>query len=115
LGKGFIFTVDLVDEVLEQLDLVADLGTADDGDDGAVRMVERLGKVEQLLVHEVARGALGKVDAHNGRVCAVGSAKGVVDIDIAAKKKIQYLLAAGQRTQAWRGSGGRQRWPRGSP
>lgn len=75
--------VDLVEEVVDQLDLVADLGTTKDGEEGTLGRLEGLGEVVELLLHEEAGGLLGEVDADHGAVGAVGSAEGVVDEDVA--------------------------------
>ncbi|KAJ6445317.1 hypothetical protein O9K51_00076 [Purpureocillium lavendulum] len=59
--------VDLVEQVVDELDLVRDLGAAEDGQEGALRRLERLGEVVELLLHEEAGGLLGQVDADHGR------------------------------------------------
>ena len=46
--------IHLVDHVLDDADLVRDLCAADDGDEGALRRLERLADVVDLLLHEEA-------------------------------------------------------------
>lgn len=81
-GKGHATAddegVDLVQQVVDELDLVRDLGTAEDGKEGALRRLESLGEVVELLFHEEASSLLGEVDTDHGRVGTVGGAKGVV-------------------------------------
>lgn len=70
--------VDLVKEVVDELDLVRDLGTAEDGEERSLRGLESLGKVVELLLHEETGSLLGQVNANHGRVSTVGSAESVV-------------------------------------
>jgi hypothetical protein len=74
--------VDLVKEVVDKLDLVGDLGTTEDGQEGALRVLEGLGEVLKLLLDEEAGGLLGEVDTDHGGVGTVGSAESVVDVDV---------------------------------
>jgi len=71
--------VDLVEQVVDQLDLVADLGTAEDGEEGTLGLLEGLGEVLELLLHEEAGSLLGEVNTDHGTVGTVGGAEGVVD------------------------------------
>ena len=48
--------VGLVEQVVDDLDLVGDLGSADDGDEGLVGFGERFAEVGQLLLHEQPGG-----------------------------------------------------------
>src|SRR5690606_11425114 len=75
--------VDLVEQVLDQLDLVGDLGPAEDRQERPLGVLERLAEVLELLLHEQARGALGQVDADHRGVGAVGRTERVVDIHVA--------------------------------
>ena len=66
--------VDLVEQVLEHLDLVADLGAADDGRERPLRVVEQLAEVGELALHQQAgvggaelRDADGARRARGGR------------------------------------------------
>mmetsp|Transcript_22814 Transcript_22814/g.57099 ORF Transcript_22814/g.57099 Transcript_22814/m.57099 type:complete len:436 (-) Transcript_22814:26-1333(-) len=74
--------VNLGDEVLDELDLVRHLGASQDGEHGAVGVVQDLAKVVELLGHQEA-SALGVVAlADHRRVGAVGGAEGVRDVDV---------------------------------
>ena len=46
----------LFEQVVDDVDLVGDLGAADDGDEGLVGLGERLAEVGELLLHEQAGG-----------------------------------------------------------
>ena len=48
--------VGLVEEVVDDLDLVGDFGSADDGDEGLVGLGEGFAEVGELLLHEQAGG-----------------------------------------------------------
>lgn len=72
----------LVEKVLNELDLVRNLGSTEDGEEGLLGRLEDLGKVLELLGHEETSSLLGKVDTDHGRVGAVSGSKGVVDVDI---------------------------------
>ncbi len=77
--------VDLFEQVVDDLDLVGDLGATDDGDEGLVRLHQRFAHVGELFFHQQPScGLLDEVgDAFGGSVGAVRGAEGVVDIDIA--------------------------------
>lgn len=81
-GKGHAAgddqAVDLGKEVVDQLDLVGDLGTAQDGEERALRVLEGLGEVLELLLDEETGGLLGQLDTDHGTVGTVGSAESVV-------------------------------------
>lgn len=64
------------------MDLVRDLGSTEDGEEGLLGRLEDLGKVLKLLGHEETSSLLGEVDTDHGRVGAVSGSKGVVDVDI---------------------------------
>lgn len=70
--------VDLAEKVIDQLDLVADLGTSKDGEEWALRALNGLGEVLELLLHEESGGLLWGVDTDHGAVGAVGSSESVV-------------------------------------
>ena len=78
-GVGF------VEEVVDDLDLVGDLGAADDGDEGLEGVGDGFAEVLELLIHEEAGGGLRDEvgDALGGGVGAVGAAEGVVDVEVA--------------------------------
>lgn len=81
-GEGHATTdderVDLAEKVVDQLDLVADLGTSEDGEEWALGALNGLGEVLELLLHEEAGGLLWSVDTDHGAVGAVGSSESVV-------------------------------------
>lgn len=52
--------VDLVEHVVDELDLVVDLGTAQDGEERTLGVRQHLGEVFQLLLNEKAGRALLK-------------------------------------------------------
>ena len=68
-------SVDLVEHVLDKLDLVRDLGTAEDGKERSLGALENLGKVLELLLHEESGGSLRKLHANHRRVSSVSSAE----------------------------------------
>ena len=76
--------VDPVEERLEDLDLVGDLGPADDRCERPRRVLQQAGEVADLALHEQARvGGQDLRHAHRGGVGAVRRAEGVVDVDVA--------------------------------
>ena len=75
--------VDLVAHVLDEQDLVGDLGAAEDGQHRLGGRVEHLGEGLELLGHEEAAGLGGVALTHHGGVCAVRGAESVVDVDVA--------------------------------
>ena len=56
--------VDLGHEMLDDLDLVGDLGAAEDRHQGTVGALGDLGKRLDLFLHEEAGGAFGRVKRH---------------------------------------------------
>lgn len=72
--------VDLVKHGLDELDLVLDLGTAEDGKEGTLGVLQDLAKVLELLGHEESRGALLEVDTDHGRVSAVSGSEAAVSV-----------------------------------
>ena len=77
------------------MNLVRDLRTAEDGEEGALGVLKSLGEVLELLLDEEARGALRQLDTDHRRVRTVRSAKGVVDIHIAELR--EALTEGGDR------------------
>ena len=75
--------VDLVQQVVDDADLVGDLGAAQDRDKGTGGILQRLAHDVELLADQEA-GDRGQVvgNALGGGVRAVRGAKGVVDIDL---------------------------------
>lgn len=72
----------LVNQVLNKLDLVRDLGSTEDGEEGLLGVLKDLGEVLELLGHEESGGLLREVDTDHTRVGAVGGSEGVVDEDV---------------------------------
>lgn len=89
----------LVEEVLNELDLVRDLSSTEDSEEGLLRALENLGKVLELLLHEESGSLLRKVDADHARVSAVSGSERVVDVDVAelgqARAELLDLLRVG--------------------
>ena len=75
--------VDLVQHVLDQLDLVGNLGSTENGQEWTRGVVESLVEVLQLLLEKEAGGSGLVAFAEHGGVSSVGSAEGVVDVDVA--------------------------------
>ena len=75
--------VDLAREVVEDLDLVGDLGAADDRGEGALRLFHERRQELDLPLHEEADvGGQDRRHAVGRRVGAVRGAEGVVDVDV---------------------------------
>lgn len=64
------------------MNLVRDLSTTKDCQEGSFGMLKGLSKVGKLLGHKETSSTLGEVNTNNGRVGTVSSTKSVVDIDI---------------------------------
>jgi hypothetical protein len=77
-GSGDDQTVDLREEVVNQLNLVGDLGATENGEEGTGRALQSLGEVLELLLHEETGSLLGEVHADHGAVGAVSSTESVV-------------------------------------
>lgn len=75
-------SIDLIKHVLDQLDLIRDLGTTEDGKERTLRVLKSLGKVFEFLLHEETSSALGKIDTNHGRVSTVSGTESIVNIDI---------------------------------
>ena len=77
--------VDLGQQRLDQIDLAADLGAAEHRDERALRLVQRLAEIAQLLLHEEARDRRLEQARHGlgARVGAMRRAEGVVHVEIA--------------------------------
>mmetsp|Transcript_53924 Transcript_53924/g.109701 ORF Transcript_53924/g.109701 Transcript_53924/m.109701 type:complete len:383 (+) Transcript_53924:568-1716(+) len=72
----------LVQHVLNQLDLVADLGSSQNGTDWADWRIQNLCEGLQLLGHEEARALHRIALSHHRAVSTVGSAKGIATVDV---------------------------------
>mmetsp|Transcript_95844 Transcript_95844/g.165206 ORF Transcript_95844/g.165206 Transcript_95844/m.165206 type:complete len:434 (+) Transcript_95844:814-2115(+) len=75
--------IHLVDHVVDELDFVAHLGPSKDRQERALRVVQRLSKVVELLLHAESSNLLGQIYTHHGGVGPVRSAEGIVHVDIA--------------------------------
>src|SRR5699024_11007141 len=77
-------SVHLLQQVGDDVQLVGDLGAAQDGGEGPDRIVDGVAQVADLLLHQVAHsGVLDVVgDAGGGAVCTVAAAEGVVHIGV---------------------------------
>lgn len=78
----------LVEHVLDQLDLVGHLGTTEDSKERPLRILKRLRKELQLLLHQEPGCPLGELDAHHGRVRPMSSPERIVDIHIPERRKL---------------------------
>src|SRR5208337_1361665 len=76
--------VDFAEQVLDDPDLVAHFGAAEDGDERALGVLQGATQILQLFFHEQAGGGFlhepGNPDG--GSVGAMGGAEGVVDVEI---------------------------------
>lgn len=70
--------VDLAEEVVNELNLVRDLGTTENGKEGTLGLLEGLGEVVELLLDKETRGLLGEVDTDHGAVGTVSGTESVV-------------------------------------
>ncbi len=62
----------LVQHVLDQLDLVGNLGSTEDSQERPLGALEHLGKVLELLLHQETGGSLRQLHADHGGVGSVG-------------------------------------------
>lgn len=67
--------------MVDELNLVLNLGSTEDGQEGPLGGFERLGEKLELLLHQEPGGSLGKLDADHGRVSSVSGTERVVDVD----------------------------------
>ena len=70
--------VNLGQQVVNQLNLVRDLGTTEDSKEGALRVLEGFGEVLQLFLHEETGSLLRQLNANHGAVSTVGGTEGIV-------------------------------------
>ena len=98
--------VALFDEVVDNADLVGDLGAAEDGDEGTGGILKSLAHNGDFLLDQVAADS-GKSAVHrnagSGGVCAVSCAEGVVYEDLSHRSEFfckfgVVLLLAGIKT-----------------
>ena len=71
-------SVDFGDEIVDQLDLIGDFGTSEDGQEGTFRVLEGFGKVVEFFLHEESGRTLREINPDHGRMSTVRSPKGVV-------------------------------------
>jgi hypothetical protein len=74
--------VGLVEEIVDQLNLVSDLGTPQNGQQWALRRLENGRERCQFLVHQITRRTLGQLNAGHRRVVTVSGAESIVDVDV---------------------------------
>lgn len=79
--------VDLIEKVVNELNLVRDLGATKDGKEGSLGVLKSLGEELELLGDKEASGSLGEIDTDHRRVGSVSGSKGVVDIDVGERRK----------------------------
>ena len=74
--------VDLVEEVVDELDLVSDLGTTEDGEEWPPWSLDDWDEGIELGLDEVTGGLDWEVNADHGAVSTVSSSESIVDEDI---------------------------------
>lgn len=72
----------LVQHVVDQLNLVRDLGSTENGQEWPVRSLKSLGEELELLLDEETGSSLGEFDTDHAGVSTMGSTEGIVDVDI---------------------------------
>lgn len=82
-AQGFIIRTHLVQHVIDELNLVGDLGTTKDGQERPLRALKRLREEVELLLDEETSSTLRELDANHGRVCTVSGTERVVHVDVA--------------------------------
>ena len=105
--------VDLGQQVGDDADLVADLGAAQNGHEGAHRVFQRAAEEGQLLLHQEAgdgRQVVG--DAFGAGMGAMRAAKGIVDVDIAQLGQLLRPCRRRSSSRACRSACFRARAPR---
>src|ERR1039458_1848678 len=76
--------IDFAEQVPDDSDFVADFGAAEDGDEGALGVLQDATQILQLFFHEQTGGGFlhEPGDANRGSVGAMGGAESVVDVEI---------------------------------
>lgn len=74
--------VDLGKKVVNQLDLVGNLGATQDSEERTLGVLQSLGEVLEFLLDEETSSLLGQVNTDHGAVGTVGSAESIVDVDV---------------------------------
>jgi hypothetical protein len=82
----------LIQHVLNELDLIGDLSTAEDGQERSFWALKRLGEELKLLLDEETSSTLGELDADHAGVCTVCRTKCVVDVHIAEFGQVRAEL-----------------------
>src|SRR5271157_3468158 len=82
--------VDFTEQVLDDSDFVANFGAAEDGDEGALGILQDATQISQLFFHEqTGRGFLHELrDAYRGSVGTMGGAEGVVDVEVGERGEL---------------------------
>jgi hypothetical protein len=71
-------SVDFSDEIVDQLDLIGDLGSTEDSQERTFRFLKRFGKVLKFLLHKESRSTLRQVNSNHRRVSTVSSSKRII-------------------------------------
>lgn len=87
--------IDLGQEVINQLNLVRHLGTTKNGKEGACWVLQGLGEVLQLLLHEETGSLLREVHTDHGAVGAVGGTERIICKDVRNTRAPQYPTEPG--------------------
>ena len=91
--------VHLVQQVLDQLNLVGDLSTAQNRQERSLRILQRLREVVQLLLHQEAGGSLGQLHADHRAVRTMRRTERVVHVDVAqfgeTRSELRHLVRVG--------------------
>ena len=76
--------IDLLEQVGDNVQLVRDLGAAQNGGEGTLGIVHGVAEVLDLLLHQVADSGVLDIVGHTGggAVSAVAGAEGIVDISV---------------------------------
>lgn len=82
--------VDFGEKVVDELDLVRNLGTSEDSEERALGAFQGLGKVVEFLLDEETGSLLGELNSDHGAVGTVGGSESV----------IFCILACGQKKRA---------------
>src|SRR5271156_1818839 len=78
----------LVQHVFNQLNLIRYLGTAEDGKEWPLGILKGLCKVLEFLLHKETGCSLGEFYSNHARMGTMGSAEGIIDINVAEFSEI---------------------------
>ena len=70
--------VDFGEKVVDELDLIRDLGASKNSEEWALGALQGLGKVVELLLDEETGSLLGEVNSDHGAVGTVGGSESVI-------------------------------------